>query len=289
MALTYFLSHKSNPIKTFIGWGYAPSSPFKHPIEKTYVKIAKNTELLALKKSNIRLSPSKYVQKVYKEKHDITTERLYLDGIDFSNFDFLKYDKKSLLTNKYKQFTDKKIVIFVGSMAPHKNIECLINATKLALKDVDNLVLVLAGRASYPLYYQKIRKLVLDLGISRKVFFVGRLGWKSLAEFYAISDLFVSPSLYEGFLRAEAYAFKVPMVAFDVASHSETIMDQKTGRLVRDISPEALAEAIVEIILNENKRKKFGENGYAWAKKNLDFDIIAKKLLARLELEEPSQ
>lgn len=96
MALAYFSLRKSSPTKIFIGWGYAPSNLFDNPIEKTYIKIAKYTELLALKKSEIRLSPSKYVQKLYKEKHGITTEKLYLDGIDFNTFNFTKYNKDYL-------------------------------------------------------------------------------------------------------------------------------------------------------------------------------------------------
>jgi glycosyltransferase involved in cell wall biosynthesis len=107
---------------------------------------------------------------------------------------------------------------------------------------------------------------------------LGRLNWLDLATLYAASDIYVSPSLWEGTFRAEPFAMKVPMVAFDVSSASETIHDNITGRLVRHMSSDALASVIIDLLGDERRRRRMGEAGYEWAMANLNFDRIAEKL-----------
>ena len=70
---------------------------------------------------------------------------------------------------------------------------------------------------------------------------------------------------------------KKPMVAFDVGANKETIKDGINGFLVKEKTPKAFADAIIRMLEDDNLRKKMGERGYRWAKKNLDFDVIAKE------------
>jgi glycosyltransferase involved in cell wall biosynthesis len=284
MAVPYILARR--PLKCFIGWGRAPIAPYSRAHEQLFLTLGGLIEREALRNADIRLSPSRFVQKIY-ERDRIQTTCMYIDGVDFAIFDEKKFKNKAELKKRFVPETSKKVISFVSRIAPHKNIEMLISAmSRVAVEDNDSMLLI-AGSTDFPYYYERLMSLIKHLDISDSVRFLGRLNWTDLAALYAATDVYVSPSLWEGTFRAEPFAMKVPMVAFDMSSASETIQDNITGRLVRHISSDALANAIIDLLGDETRRRKMGEAGYEWAMANLNFDRIAEKLfpliLKRLE------
>jgi len=75
-------------------------------------------------------------------------------------------------------------------------------------------------------------------------------------------DVFVLPSLYEGFPNAvlEAMACGKPVVATGVDGTPEAVLHGKTGLLVPPKNPEALAKALIQMAQNPSLRKQMGEN-----------------------------
>jgi len=275
MSFPYILARR--PLKCYIGWGRAPVAPYLRTQEKLFFTLSGLIEREALRNSQIRLSPSRLVQKIYEREH-IETTFMYIDGVDFTIFDESKFRNKAEMKKRFTPDTSKKIISFVSRIAPHKNIETLISAMSHIVKEDRDCLLLIAGSSDFPYYYERLLSLVRQLDISDSVRFLGRLNWLDLAALYAATDIYVSPSLWEGTFRAEPFAMKVPMVAFDVSSASETIHDNITGRLVRDMSSNALASVIIDLLGDERRRRKMGEAGYEWAMANLNFDRIAEKL-----------
>jgi glycosyltransferase involved in cell wall biosynthesis len=275
MALLFLQARR--PLKCFIGWGRAPPAPYLGLHEKIYMTVSWLIEKEALRYADIRLSPSRFVQQMY-ERDGIQTTFMYLDGIDFKTYDYKKFNDKKKLKKQFTGSEDKHIVSFVGRIVPHKNIETLIIAMKKVIKENSNTILLIAGPKDVPYYYKYLKSLIKYLRLEKFIRFLGKLNWYELASLYAASDLYVSPSLWEGFFRAEPYAMKVPMVLFDVASASETVIDGVTGKLVKEISSDALADAILDLLNDEERRKQMGEAGYKWAYENLNFDRIAERL-----------
>ncbi len=76
-------------------------------------------------------------------------------------------------------------------------------------------------------------------------------------------DIFVLPSLYEGFPNAvlEAMVCGKPVVATRVDGIPEAVVHGETGVLVPPKDPEALAEALIQMGQNSTLRKRMGENG----------------------------
>ena len=66
------------------------------------------------------------------------------------------------------------------------------------------------------------------------------------------------------------------MVAFDITSNSETIKHGETGLLVKELTPEAFASALITLLKDDKLRTEMGKKGYQWAKQTLDFDVIAE-------------
>ena len=115
------------------------------------------------------------------------------------------------------------------------------------------------------------------LGLESAVTFTGRVSWDDLARLYASCDVFVVTSLWEGFLRAEAFAMGKPKVAFDVAANPDTISDEVNGVLVRERTAEAFSKAVLRLLADKELARRMGDAGYRWARENLDFDRIATR------------
>ena len=78
------------------------------------------------------------------------------------------------------------------------------------------------------------------------------------------------PSLRESFGAAalESSAMCVPVIASDVGGLPDTVRDGETGLLVPPGSPEALADAIVALLSDDQRRRRMGMAGREWVRKN---------------------
>ena len=88
------------------------------------------------------------------------------------------------------------------------------------------------------------------------------LGWQDAKNILPIADIFLSTSENEGMPIAmiEAQLAGIPIVATDVGSVSEVIINNKTGLLCSKSNTE-LIEAINELAQNKSERLKFGKSG----------------------------
>jgi glycosyltransferase involved in cell wall biosynthesis len=85
--------------------------------------------------------------------------------------------------------------------------------------------------------------------------------WPSVAEALAALDVFVLPSLMEGHPLAilEAMAASLPVVATRVGGNAEAVEDGVTGLLVPAADPRALADAVVALLRDPERRRAMGQ------------------------------
>ncbi len=89
-------------------------------------------------------------------------------------------------------------VLYLGINKPHKNLPQLIHAWKTVTQQVPNSpVLVIAG--AWDERYPETKQLAAELNLSDTIQFIGAVADEDLPGLYAGADLFVFPSLYEGF------------------------------------------------------------------------------------------
>jgi glycosyltransferase involved in cell wall biosynthesis len=114
------------------------------------------------------------------------------------------------------------------------------------------------------------------LGLQDAVRIVGY--WPDLAEAMAALDVFVLPSLMEGHPLAilEAMAAGKPVVATDVGGNSEAVEPDVTGVLVAPADPEALAGAIVALLAEPERARRFGEAGRRSLDRRFSLDAAVK-------------
>jgi len=114
-------------------------------------------------------------------------------------------------------------LLYVGINKPHKNLARLLEAFKLFQEHTSSqTVLILAGRED-PRYAPALHQQTARLGLEKAVRFWGEVSERDLPALYACADLFVFPSLYEGFGLPilEAMASGLPVACADNSSLPE--------------------------------------------------------------------
>lgn len=187
------------------------------------------------------------------------------------------YDKAILELVRQKYRLPDKFILFLGMLEPRKNIVGLIKAYKeLTMDPQFKHGLVVVGGKGW--YYKEIFKAAEDLGINEQVVFTGYVPDEDLPAFYNLADVFVYPSLYEGFgiPVVEAMACGIPVIASNVASLPEI-----GGHACIYISPHSvdeMAKAIHKCLSDVALRNSLKEAGLARVKE-FTWENSARKTL----------
>lgn len=106
-------------------------------------------------------------------------------------------------------------------------------------------------------YEERCKFMVYELGLEDNVSFLGKLSHQKTLEHLSETDLYIQPSLNEGFCNAvlEAQAMGKLTIASNAGGLPENIVNGKTGWLFENHSPESLAMKI-EMVLALNKEQK---------------------------------
>lgn len=98
--------------------------------------------------------------------------------------------------------------------------------------------------------------------------------------YYKAADVFILPSTMNtesfGIVNLEAMACGVPIVASNIGGIPDIVKDGENGLLVQPKNTEALANAIIYLLENEDMKKKLGLNGKMKVK-NYSWEKIAEK------------
>ena len=155
---------------------------------------------------------------------------------------------------------DGPYILFVGTLEPRKNVLMLIEAFALlrAQTGVAHRLVLVGGKGWY---YDAIFQRVERLGLRDAVIFAGYAPDADLPLWYSAADLFVYPSLYEGFglPPLEAMACGAPVLVSRASSLPEAVGE--AGVLVDPHDPEALAREMAALLADEARRASLSARG----------------------------
>jgi phosphatidylinositol alpha-1,6-mannosyltransferase len=174
----------------------------------------------------------------------------------------------------------------------------LLTVTRLdeAYKHVDNLLraMQIAPLASARLTIvgdgprrSVLERLAVDIGVTERVSFTGRVDDETLRHLYRDNDLFVLPSTGEGFglVYVEAMAHGLPCIGAAGCGTEDAIDDGVTGRLVDQPTPAAIAAAVAWA-LDPSRYAVLSAAAVARARDYLSADAYGRRLFAALETEQ---
>jgi len=159
---------------------------------------------------------------------------------------------------------DEPYILHVGNLEPKKNLETLLQGFFAAKKNKDlPHKLVLAGRPGWK--YQPVLKLIADLSLEHEVIRPGYVRGDLLPALYSAADMFLFPSLIEGFGMPvlEAMACGTPVIISKDPALAETAAGAALEVEADDLA--GLRESIEALAENEELRGTLIEKGRARA------------------------
>ena len=171
-------------------------------------------------------------------------------------------------------------VLVVGTVQPRKNLQRLIRAFRQVAAAGLPHTLVIAGQRGWLM--ESIEDDVNANDLTDRVRFTGYVADADLPLLYRGADVFVLPSLYEGFGMPvlEALAYGVPVVASNTTSLPEIVGE--AGLLIDPLDAEAIGDALVRALTDAALRERLMAAGPARAAK-FSWERCARETLAVLE------
>ncbi|WP_163539533.1 glycosyltransferase family 1 protein [Gracilibacillus sp. YIM 98692] len=217
--------------------------------------------------ADINLCTSEVVRKEL-DSQSFQNVHVWKRGVDTTLFHPDKYDAnmRETLTNGQP---DKKLLLYVGRLAPEKEIEKI----KEVLEISDQFVLAIVGdgphRSSLEKHFEGM-----------DVVFTGFMHGEELAKAYASSDVFLFPSTTEtlGLVITEAMASGLPIVAAKSGPTCEQIEDERTGLLYDPLNPQDFTRTILQFE-DETLRKRLSKTARSEIA-DMGWDEQSKQILA---------
>lgn len=230
----------------------------------------------------------------------------YLDKIIFLNHDDPKdlvqryniYHKKNaievlgpiglnLKEYAYKKWDNQKSIsfIFVARLIAEKGIFEYLEAARIVKKQYPEILFkIIGGLDTENLTSLKQAELdrLIETGIIEYAGFVTDVDQR-----IRNSAVFVLPSYREGMPRStqEAMAIGRPVITTDVPGCNETVVDGVTGFLIPKWDIAALVEKMIYFIEHPEQVNKMGYQGFLYAKKNFNADLINYRLSKMLGID----
>ncbi|MFV1952010.1 MAG: glycosyltransferase family 4 protein [Nitrospinota bacterium] len=193
-------------------------------------------------------------------------------GVEMERFLNLNIDAEK--KRRSLGITDGYLVVgTIGRLAPIKGHKYLIDAIKTVSDKIANVRFLFVGEGPLRL---KLIKQAEFLGVIDKILF---LGWREdIPEILSVIDLFVLTSLYEGMGKVfiETMVMEKPVVATRVGGIPDIVRDGEDGILIPAKESIRLADAIITLLEDKDKRKKMGRSGKGRASLYSDKDMVAK-------------
>jgi glycosyltransferase involved in cell wall biosynthesis len=179
---------------------------------------------------------------------------------------------------------NERAVLFFGVIAPYKGLEFLLLALSEMKKKRELCKLIIAGRIEKKSkrYWEFIQGIIKDHGLRECVVEKAEtIADKDVEIYFKAADVLALPykCVFQSGVLFLAFNFGLPVIATDVGSLGESIIDRKTGFLCRAGDPVDLADKISryfrsELFLNlDRNRLRIME----YAKERYSWDDIARK------------
>jgi glycosyltransferase involved in cell wall biosynthesis len=196
------------------------------------------------------------------------------DGIDTNEFSSLP-DK----TASRKQLglpNDAFVGIFLGRLAPIKNLANLIRAVAIAKAQNIDVFLLLAGIDFGE--KKNLEALTAQLGLEDRVRFPGYVDQEARKIYLAAGDFLAYTTLQENFGIAvvEGMAAGLPVLVSDRVGIAPEVEDQ--AWIITEIGAESIATGLVTMASQPSLLKTMGKNGLQSAVNRYDIKVTSKKV-----------
>ena len=195
------------------------------------------------------------------------------------------FNKASIVTvgvstkplRKVEQKEFEPTIVFLGRLKRHKMPDHALRAFALIKKELPHARMWVIGDGNM---LEELKKMNI-----KDVVFYGHIKDEVKYDLLRKAHLLLVPSVREGWglVVTEANAMGTPVIAYDSPGLRDSVVDQKTGILVKDKSPQNLANAALTLLKNPGLLKIFSDNAltfsrqFSWDNTAAEFDKIIRQ------------
>ena len=172
-----------------------------------------------------------------------------------------------------------KVVGTLARLFPMKGYVELWRSIPEIIKRVPNVHFLLIGNG---ILREKLEFEAVERGFRDHLSFAGLIPPVQVPRYLALTDVLVHFSMREGLPRAavQGLAMRKPVVAFDIDGTREVVLNGKTGYLLQPGDDTSGVEKISDLLLDDDRRRAFGEAGRELVKPRFDWHTMSDTLIA---------
>jgi len=246
---------------------------------RLYLFFLKTIIYLSAKTSQGIITISEQVKKDVIKYYKIAADKIAVAHLAVNHELFFPLGSDNLAFIRTKYNLPERYILYAAALLPHKNHARLLAAFKEIVKEIPGTKLVLTG--AWDKGRDTIAGLISALGLKNNIILLGWLPFEDIPYLYRGAEVFIFPSLHEGFGLPilEAMASGVPVVC----SRIEPLIEIAGGAalLVDPHDPSDISRGILSVLRDKTLRIKLIEAGILRAK-TFTWERTANKTLAFL-------
>ena len=179
-------------------------------------------------------------------------------------------------------------ILSVGRIIERKGFAYLINAMPIILEKWPDAKLTIAGGGPIR---ERLIGLCKSLKIEESVCLPGKVSQKVLENLFSECNVFVLSSIIDskgdteglGVVLIEAMTYCKPVIGTDIGGITDIIIKNKTGLLIPQRDPDAIAKAVSAVFSNHTSARKLALNGFDHIQSNFSWSTVINRFITIYE------
>jgi len=219
---------------------------------------------LAIRRARTIITPSNWWKTIIVKNYKVIPDRVVVTHEGADEFLNRKRQEKNVHLNLCDLGINKPFVLYVGNLYPHKNVDILARAVYRLHKKLGLTLVIVCQRN---VFCQRFGSRIEKMRIGDTVKIVGFIDNEKLSSLYQQAEVFVFPSLLEGFglPGLEAMAMGLPVIASNSSCLPEVYQEAAIYFNPHDLND--LVDKIERVVGNKGLRRRLISSGYDQVKK----------------------
>jgi len=174
-------------------------------------------------------------------------------------------------------------IISVGRLVHRKGQDRLVEALAQVKREISDVELIFVGEGPHR---EVLDGLIEKHGLQENVRFLGRISYQELPRYISLGDVFAMPSRSRlfgleveglGIVYLEASSCGLPVIGGASGGAPDAVIHGETGYVVDGENVDEIANRCLELLRDEDLRKRMGERGRRWVESEWSWDIWSSK------------
>lgn len=252
-----------------------PEAPFQLGIMRSDLifKVTKFLASFAYRRADAITPISPGYVDVITHKYHVNSEKVHvvLGGVDLDTFKAVKREKKASFFK----------VLYIGSFSPAYDFDFVLKAAK-GLQGHGDIMFVLQGAGEMS---DILQSQVRAMGLKNVEVIVKTVSRVEVATLLQEADVLLlplgdSPSVQMG-ISSKLYEYQAsgkPIICCSIGEHARYVQETKSGVVVTPGNYQSLADAILNMYQDEDKRRKLGSSGLRYVSTHVSCEAVGEKM-----------